>query len=167
MIQGVFGIFSDMRRQSSAEWLKLNGLPFCQRFSSIHCLKTGRSAGAPGQFFQHAAGEEAQAFVFQGPGQGAGLQTAQEGDEADDAFPFPVPDGGEHADGMDGASQFFPYFPDDGVPGVLSGFHLSAGEFIKSPLDCPAFFLAPRRRVPCAEGSSIRAQQTSRMFIMR
>ena len=88
--------------------------------------------------------------MFQGPGQGAGLQTAQEGDEADDAFPFPVPDGGEHADGEDGASQFFPYFPYDGVPGILPWFHFSAGEFVKKPVGLPRFlFGAQKKRASC------------------
>ena len=77
--------------------------------------------------------------MFQGPGQGAKFQTAQKRDKADNAFRLPVPYGGEHADGEDGASQFFPYFPYDGVPGILPWFHFSAGEFVKKPVGLPRF----------------------------
>jgi len=88
--------------------------------------------------------------MFQRPGQGAKFQTAQKGEKADNAFRLPVPYGGEHADGEDGASQLFPYFPYDGVPGILPWFHFSAGEFVKKPVGLPRFlFGAQKKRASC------------------
>ena len=88
--------------------------------------------------------------MFQGPGQGAKFQTAQKRDKADNAFRLPVPYGGEHADGEDGASQFFPYFPYDGVPGIFPWFHFSAGELVKKPVGLPRFlFSAQKKRASC------------------
>ena len=46
-------------------------------------------------------------------------------------------------------------------------FTIGKDVYKRQPLDCPVFFLAPRRRGPRAAGSSIRAQQTSSVFMMR
>jgi len=83
--------------------------------------------------------------MFQGAGQGAMFQTAQKGDEADNAFRLLVPYRGEPADGDNGASQFFPYFPYDGVPGVFSGFHFPAREFVKKPVGLSRFLFSAQK----------------------